>query len=191
MKHSLSDKELIAGIIKGQADCYTLLIDRYSNYAFTLAHRVLENREDAEEVAHDAFLKAFKSLEGFKMESKFTTWFYRIVVNLAISRKRKKKIQTQDITDMGANVSHYSTFSEMAHLPGQDRKHFLDKALKELNDEDRTLITLYYYKDLEMEDIAKITQLERSNLKVKIFRARKKLAGTLTRLLHNEVESIL
>lgn len=191
MKENLPDKELIAGIIAGDERCCRSLIERYSSYALTLAVRVLENREDAEEVAHDAFLKAFKSLEGFKMESKFTTWFYRIVVNLAISKKRKKKIDTREMTDRDVDLSHYSQFEEMGHLPAADRTHFIHEALGELNSEERLVISLYYFKELEMEEVSEITGIDRNNLKVKLFRARKKLAVVLTNLLNREVRDLI
>lgn len=191
MHEKLSDNELIKKIQGGDTLCYRPLIDRYRNYAFTLAYRVLDNREDAEEVAHDAFMKAFNSIKNFKMESKFTTWFYRIVVNQAISRKRKKRIQTQEISERESDLDHYSRFDDMGDMPAEDRRHFLAEAMRKLNDEERTLITLYYYKELEMDEIAEITQLDRNNLKVKLFRARKRLAASLGSILKTELKSIL
>lgn len=189
VSNKYTDLELIEQIKVGDESSYRLLIERHRNYAFTLALRVVQNKEDAEEIAHDAFLKVFKSIENFKMESKFTTWFYRIVVNMAISKRRKKKILTEEIDDV--NITGYSTFDDLGGMNQADRQFFLDKALGQLNDEERTLLTLYYFKELNLEEVEEISGIDKNNLKVKIFRARKKLASRLTHMLKNEVHSLL
>lgn len=166
-----------------------MLISRHKDYAFTLALRIVNNREDAEEVAHDAFLKAFKALDSFRMDSRFTTWFYKIVVNMAISRKRKKRLSTEEIDVY--NTGHYSTFDDTGTMHVGERKHFLNKAIALLNDEESTLITLYYMEELQMDEVSDITGIDKNNLKVKIFRARKKLAGILTQLTKGEAQSLL
>ena len=189
MVDQISDNSLIEKILGGDPSPYNLLIERHKDYAFTLALRVLNNREDAEEVAHDAFLKAFRSLSSFKMESKFTTWFYKIVVNMSISRRRKKRLDTEEI-EVG-NTTHYSSFEDLGGMPKDDRKYFIDQALEQLSDEEKILITLFYFEELSMEEVSEITGIDRNNLKVKIFRARKKMAGVLTKMLKGEVHSLL
>lgn len=185
----LSDNTIIEKIRKGDNSCFSVLISRHKDYAFTLALRVLKSREDAEEVAHDAFLKAFKALDSFRMDSKFTTWFYKIVVNMAISRGRKKKVTTEQIDVY--NTGHYSTFDEVGSMQSVERKFFLNKAIGLLNEEESLLITLYYMEELQMDEVAQITGIDKNNLKVKIFRARKKLAGILAQLTKGEAQSLL
>lgn len=189
MSNKSTDLELIEKIKEGDEASYKLLIERHQNYAFTIAVRVVQNKEDAEEIAHDAFLKAFKSINNFKMESKFTTWFYRIVVNMAISKRRKKQIQTEDIDE--SNIGHYGTFEDVDQMGADDRRFFIDKAMSYLNDEERTYLTLYYFDEMNLEEVEAITGTDKNNLKVKIFRARKKLAQKLTVLLKDEVHSLL
>ena len=189
MSDKSTDVELIEQIKEGNRASFELLIERHKNYAFTLAVRIVQNKEDAEEIAHDAFLKAFKSIGNFKMESKFTTWFYRIVVNLSISKRRKKYIDTEEIND--TNMSHYGTFDEVNEMNSADRRFFIEKAMNSLNDEARTLLTLYYFEEMSLEEVEAITGVDKNNLKVKIFRARKKLAQELTILLKDEVHSLL
>jgi len=184
-----SDLELIARIKEGNQTSFAVLIERHQNYAFTIALRIVQNREDAEEIAHDAFLKVFRSINNFRGESKFTTWFYRIVVNIAISKRRKKQLPIDDIDE--ANVSHYSTFDDLGGMNTADRHFFIHKALAQLNDEERTLLTLYYFKELSLEEIEEISEIDKNNLKVKLFRARKKMAIRLTSILKNEVYSLL
>ena len=189
MTNQISDNVLIERIIAGDKSLFGIIIERHKDYAFTLALRVLNNREDAEEVAHDAFLKALRSLSSFKMESKFTTWFYKIVVNVAISRRRKKRIDTQEIEVN--NTQHYSTFDDLGGMPLADKKFFINKAIESLKDEERVLITLFYFDEMDMEEISNITGVDKNNLKVKMFRARKKLAGLLSGMLKDEIHSLL
>ncbi len=168
-----------------------MMVDKHKDYAFTIAHRILDNREEAEEVSQDAFIKSFTSLQGFNQESKFTTWFYRIVLNMAISRQRKKKIRTEDIQANPGGLINYVSIEEYGGMAIRDRTFYLNKAMDNLSEEERLLITLYYYKELNMEEMEEITGIDKNNIKVKIFRARKKLATVLSHLLPNEVESIL
>jgi len=81
------DLQLLEAIQQGDDSAYEELINRHKNYAYTIALRILGNREEAEEVAHDAFIKVFASLDQFKKQSKFTTWLFRIVHNLSVSEK--------------------------------------------------------------------------------------------------------
>lgn len=94
---NLSDQEIIDSVRKGNSSDYSILVNRYKNKAFSMLKRMLKNDFDAEEVLQDCFLKAYKSLVNFKGESKFSTWFYRIVYNSAVtklsSQKRKQKLK--------------------------------------------------------------------------------------------------
>lgn len=191
VKETTSDIQLIEAIKAGDMSSFERLVDRHKNFAFTIADRVLQNEEDAEEVAHDAFVKLLSSIDKFKGESKFTTWFYRIVMNMAISRTRKKRIQTEDIDNRPSGIATYSSFEEFGGLNLQDRTYYLNKAINELKEEERMLIAFYYFDELDMEEIQEITKIDKRNLKVKIFRARKKLASSLKKLLPTELESIM
>ena len=187
----ISDNALIDKIKSGDMTSFELLVNRHKDFAFSIAYRVVLNEEDAEEVAHDAFIKALNSLDKFKGESKFTTWFYRVVLNMAISRQRKKRIRTEDIQDNPGGVMEYTRLDEYHGMNESDRTEFLNQAMFRLNEEERSLLSLYYFQELSMEEVEEISGIDKNNLKVKIFRARKKLAGVLSRLLPNEVESIL
>ena len=191
MKETFSDIQLIEKIKAGDMTSFEVLVNRHKNYAFTIADRILQNEEDAEEVAHDAFVKLLTSLDKFKGESKFTTWFYRIVMNMAISRTRKKKIRTEDIDNQPTGIATYSSFEEFGGLNVKDRNYYLNQAVGRLKEEERLLITLYYFDELDLDEIEEVTKIDKGNLKVKIFRARKKLAELLKKMLPSELESIL
>ncbi len=88
---NLSDLEIIESVLRGNHSDFSLLINRYKNKAFSLLKRMLKNEMEAEEVLQDCFLKAFNGLKSFKQESKFSTWFYRIVYNSALTRLSSSK----------------------------------------------------------------------------------------------------
>lgn len=191
VKENISDIQLIEKIKTGDMSSFEMLVNRHKNFAFTIADRILQNEEDAEEIAHDAFVKLLSSIDKFKGASKFTTWFYRIVMNMAISRTRKKRIRTEDIDSRPSGIAEYSSFEEFGGLNAKDRSYYLNQAMNLLKDEERLLITLYYFDELEMDEIVEVTKIDKGNLKVKIFRARKKMADVLHKMLPTELESIL
>src|ERR1700753_2173349 len=99
MQSKLSDIELIVQTLSGNQSAYADLVKRHQRYVFTLAMRFAKNREDAEEIAQDCFIKAYRSLDSFKQESKFSTWLYTIVYTTAMTTLRKKKLDTSSIDD--------------------------------------------------------------------------------------------
>lgn len=167
---------------------FTTLVDRHKAYAFTIANRIVNSTEEAEEIIQDAFVKVYRSADGFKGDAKFTTWFYRVVFNTAVSSKRKKRISTTALEDYTPTLGGYEKQDEMS---SDNRKQFLQQALEELSDEDKLIITLFYFDELSLEEMSQIMSIEKGNLKVKLFRARKKLAGELNGILKGEATSLL
>jgi RNA polymerase sigma-70 factor (ECF subfamily) len=185
------DINLLNGIRSGDKSAFKELINRHKDYAFTVAYRILNNREDAEEVAQDAFMQAFGALKSFNAESKFTTWFYRIVFNAALMQQRKNKVVSIDIETSSEAflVSHSSDSAE--DLQKNERKNAIQKALQSLSADDTAMITLFYLKELSLEEIAEITKISAETAKVKIHRARKRLAEEMKKMLNEEVQSLL
>ena len=92
MSTGLGDNEIISRVLKGEQNAYAELVNRYQAYVFTLTLRMIKSREDAEEVAQDVFIKAYRSLADFRGESKFSTWLYTITNTTCITFLRKKKL---------------------------------------------------------------------------------------------------
>ena len=92
MSTGLGDNEIISRVLKGEQNAYAELVNRYQAYVFTLVLRMIKTREDAEEVAQDVFVKAYRSLADFRGESKFSTWLYTIANTTSITFLRKKKL---------------------------------------------------------------------------------------------------
>jgi len=174
-------QQLLDKIIDGDQNAFNKLVITYKDYAFTIAYNVLGNREEAEEIAHDSFIKAYKNLKKFNRTAKFSTWLYRIVFNTAVSEKRKKKIHKDPIED-----HMYLPEDNRDQLEDQDKKYFLNEGLKNLLDEDRIVLTLFYLDDMSLEEISQVVDMKVNSIKVRLHRARKRLARELEKKLKHE-----
>ena len=176
------DHFIIDKILAGEQAVYAELVNKYKSYAFTIAQKILQNRPEAEEAAQDAFIKAYHHLAGFNRESKFSTWLYRIVFNTAISYKRKNRQQFQSIE---TTVIEYNQDAD-GMLEKMDKKKYLNQALAKLNEADRTALTLFYLEEFSLGEIAEITGMQANTAKVRIHRARQRLADELKTILNQE-----
>jgi RNA polymerase sigma-70 factor (ECF subfamily) len=171
----------------GDVNAFTYLVEKYKRPAYTFALKLLKVPEDAEETAHDAFVNAFQSLKEFRRESKFSTWLFRIIFNLAISRLRKKKLEIISIDDdksVAYNIAgHENLFNA---LTDQEQNLLVRNAVDRLPDDERVVITLFYLNDCAVKEISEITGINDSNVKVKLFRARKKLWEMLKFMQHDQ-----
>jgi RNA polymerase sigma factor (sigma-70 family) len=188
-KTSYTEEELITFIKKGESAYFRHLVDRHKSYVYTLALRVVCSHEDAQEVAQDSFIKAYNNISSFKGDAKFSTWLYRIVFNTAISKKRKKRLPETDI-EKASGVLDADGMNSSELLSQKERRAWVNKAIERLPEDDAFLITLYYFQELTLEEIEKITGFAPNNVKVKIFRARKKLAEWLGKCLQEEITSL-
>ena len=181
------DKWYITRVLDGDANAFSHLIDRYKDMVYTLAYKMMRNHEEAEELAQDAFVKAYQSLKSFRGSSKFSTWLYKITYNSAISRLRKNRPDQYSIDESDYLANEYAeTRNGFEELVLAERKRMLNRSLKELDGEEEFLITLYYYEEKKLEEIADITGLTKNNVKVKLFRARKRLLSLLERYMEKE-----
>jgi RNA polymerase sigma factor (sigma-70 family) len=170
------DSYYIERVLTGDVPAYAPLVAKHKNLVFSIVLKILNNREDAEEIAQDVFLKAYQSLKTFEKKSKFSTWLYRIAYNTAISKTRKKKTEFVPLEE--SFVSNYSTDEiqpTMDLLEENEKQVLLDRALKNLPDEDNLLITLFYKAENSVEDIIYITGLTATNVKVRLHRIRRKI----------------
>ena len=186
------DNKCIEKVLAGDRNAYAILVDRYKDMVFSLALRMVRNREEAEEIAQDAFVKAFIALGSFKRKSKFSTWLYKIVYNTAISSLRKREVEKVDMDDGNLPDTEFADSRGVyASLNNEERKRFIEEALEKLDEEERFLIIMYYYEERELDDIAIITGLSKSNVKVRLFRTRKKMLIYLKSYLKEETYSLL
>ena len=186
------DKHYIGRILKGESNAYAFLVNKYKSMAYSLALKLVKNREDAEEIAQDAFIKAYQSLAQYRGTARFSTWLYRIVYNSAISHIRRSSAELVSLEDSGFAEKESSEINDAYfRLKEQERKKFLDLALEKLDPDENFLITLYYYNENDLDEIHQITGLTKNNVKVKIFRARQKMMIMLKEYLDEELKMIL
>jgi RNA polymerase sigma-70 factor (ECF subfamily) len=186
------DSLYLEQIRNGNTNAYAMLINKHKTMAFNVALRITRNREDAEEVIQDAFLKVYYSLKDFEGKSKFSTWLYKIVYNQAISKIRKKSIAQSDINEEIINNFTVGNISrDLNYLASEDQTKYINLALSKLPEEDSAIVTLFYLNESSIEEVSEITGLSESNVKVKLHRSRKKMYEELKQLLNNEVNTLL
>ena len=160
----------------GNINAFTYIVDRHKDKAFNLAFRISCSREEAEEITQDAFLKAYRALGSFKRKSSFSTWLYRIVYNTAVSHVRIKKKDTLSLEDFTADATDFTgTATSEEEAESEYRRSLIDFAFQKISEEERSIITLHYYEEMSTEEISEVTGMSRSNVKVKLFRARQKM----------------
>ena len=187
-----TDEYYIREILKGDSGSFSQLVEKYSHLAFSLSMKILNQREDAEEAAQDAFIKAYNSLSSFQSSSTFKTWFFRIVYNTSISKLRTRKnieVKFEDIKISDTEIQ--ATENAIGKLNTDDRQRYIQVGLERLEPDERALLKLYYYDDFSMDEVSVITGLTVTNVKVKIHRSRKKLLQELKTVLKDEIISIL
>ena len=175
-----TDEYYIREILKGDSGSFSQLVEKYNHLAFSLSMKLLNHREDAEEAAQDAFIKAYNSLSSFQNGSTFKTWFFRIVYNTSISRLRTRKNREVNIDEVKISDSEILiTENAVDQLNTLDRQKYLKMGLERLSHEEQALLEMYYYDDFSMDEISAIAGLTVTNVKVRIHRSRKKLLQEL------------
>ncbi|NAS11842.1 RNA polymerase sigma factor [Poritiphilus flavus] len=182
------DQHYIERALNGDTRAYAVLIDRYKHMVYTMAAQIVKNNEDAEEVAQDVFLKAFKALNSYKGDAKFSTWLYKIAYyrSLDYLKKKQRRISTTTI-DVSREYSISALDSEMDDMEVQERQQMVKKAIQQLPEDDGVLITLHYYEELSLKEISEIMGNSPNALKVRLHRARKKLADLLKSTVEPEI----
>lgn len=186
-----SDLILVQRAKENYSPAVAELIDRHKGMVYTIAQKVLKDRDEAEEVAQEAFVKAFTKLNLFRMDCSFSSWLYRIAYNTAISRTREKKREQEYQQETAATESFEQQAKAFSTLEQDDRKRYLNQAMQQLDSDDSLILILFYYDGKSLEEISQITGYSDSNAKVRLYRARKKLHEELEKILRNETKTLL
>jgi len=187
MEKDLEDIHWIDEVLEGKTEAYAQVVDKYKDRVFALATSMLKQREEAEEVAQDVFVKIFKALPKFQRKAKFSTWMYRIAYNECVSRLRKQKIHQVSVENISTKDLLPFTEENEERQEAERRSSLLNKALLDLSQADRGLVHLYYFENLSVEDITHASGLSASNVKTKLFRIRKKLHDVLMPQMQGEL----
>jgi RNA polymerase sigma factor (sigma-70 family) len=186
------EDQIINRILKGDQSAFALLVEKYQNYVFTLVLRFTESREDAEEIAQDVFVKAYRSLADFRGDSKFSTWLFTITRTTCLSFLRKKKLDTisLDSEKSGIQVENRESGFSANVIEQKSRHAMLNQAIGMLSPDDTQVLTLFYKGDQTLEEIGKIMRLDPNTVKVKLHRARQRLREKLEKHFSHEVREI-
>ena len=187
------DNEIINRVLQGEQALYAQLVKRYQPFVFTIVLRYTANREDAEEIAQDVFVKAYRSLADFRGESKFSTWLYTIVTTTCITFLRKKKVpvhslDTEQVFDLADNQN--SSF-KANQVEQKSKVQVLNEALRLLSIDDARILTLFYQAEQSLEEIGLILGVEPNTAKVKLHRARQRLKEKMEKHFTEEVKDMV
>ena len=177
---SRTDEEIIESVKKGNTSDYSILVDRYKNKAFTMLKRMLGNEFDAEEVLMDCYMKAYRNLNNFKFESKFSTWFYKITYNTALTKLSgtKRKIENEMISV--EDIKNLVVQSPSDDFINKDISETIKKIIGELPLKNSAVLTMFYIEEMNINEIAEVMGISVSNVKVILHRSRIILRDIIT-----------
>jgi RNA polymerase sigma factor (sigma-70 family) len=188
MRH-LNDLEIIDSINRGNVSDFSLLVDRYKDRAYSLLKRLLKNEMDAEEALQDSFLKAYNALNGFRKDSQFSTWFYKIVYNtgLTVISSKKRKIE-QEMSSID-NEFEIGAYDDEVYSTTDNARQYILKIVDKLPVRGALVVILFYMDGMSLNEISQVLGTSLVNTKVLLHRSRNALKSLL--LKHNYQEEML
>ena len=192
MQTGPNDNEILSRVLQGDQQAYAEIVKRYQSFVFTIALRYTPNREDAEEIAQDSFIKAYRSLADFRGDSKFSTWLYTIVTTTSLTFLRKKKIDVQSLDNekVFEAADNQDSGFRANQVEQKSRINMVNKAIGLLSPEDAQVITLFYKGEQSLEEIGQILGLEANTVKVRLHRARQRLKDKMEKHFAAEVSDL-
>ncbi len=167
-------KQLIIDAQKGDSHSFHQLVALHDEKIMVLAYQLMKNKQDAEDLYQEAFVKAYKNIHSFRFESSFYTWLYRITVNTALNMKRKmsRMYIKEPIEDYDPVENIHEPTS--THKQGEINRA-IKAATEELPEKQRTVFILKYLQDMKIKDIAAIMDIGEGTVKKYLFRAMEKM----------------
>lgn len=195
MHANTTDAELVRAAKGGDLEAFEELTTRHERQIYSLAHRILQNPHDAEDVTQQAFLSAVEHLAKFREESSFATWLYRIATFAALKIIRKRKgldtVSLEEATEAredGDSIPHPEYIADWKQSPEQlvernETRRLLEEALAQLDEKHRVVFLLRDVEGLSVKETAEALGLTEANVKMRLLRARLQLREHLTRVL--------
>jgi len=189
MHAGMDDIEIINQVLQGDQQSFEELIKRYQHFVFTIALRYTRNREDAEEIAQDVFVKAYRSLADFRRDAKFSTWLCTIAMNTTKTFLRKVKPRMDPLDPATVHAQHTGYGANPTEK--RSTQLLVNHVIGLLSADDATIITLFYKAEQSIEEIGVIMGLTANAVKVKLHRARLRLKEKLELYFADEIKEIL
>ncbi len=191
MLNSVMDEaELLRSILEGSEDAFRVLVERYQDRLYALAHRVLGNRLDAEEVVQETFLRAFRNLVHFQAGSSLYTWLYRIALNAAVDlskRQRRRRHVSLDDGEAPLKRTIAGKSPDPSDAPVREEiAHLVREGVDQLPDAYRQILILREYSEMSYEQLGEVLRLPKGTVESRLFRARMKLKDWLVQRLADQ-----
>ena len=181
------EKTLIEKSRRGDAAAFDKLVRGYERTIYNTAYRLSGSYDDASDISQEAFVRAWNNLKSFRGDSAFSTWMHRIVTNVFLDDRKKKRSRPTRSLDEVMDLDESSVTRQFEDpspspqylLEGEERQHFLQQAINQLSEAQRVMVVLYHVQGLSYEEIAEITQLPMGTVKSRLNRARLALRDLL------------
>src|SRR5437763_6549854 len=183
----ITDAAIVAQVLAGDREAFRLLVERHTRSIYSVAYRMTENQQDAEEIVQETFLRAYKSLGRFELRSSFSTWLYRIAVNRSLDfLKAKKMNSSQQISESPGSEENDRAIQLPVTAPGPERlllsaeaREKIARAMELLTPAERGAFTMRHMEGKTIEEISKTLNVRTSAAKNSVFRAVQKLRQQL------------
>ncbi len=187
MNHQ-SDQYYINQVLEGRVNAFSVLVERYQSLVYTVVYRMMKNKEQAEEVAQDCFIKAYQSLNKYRGEAKFSTWLYTIAYRKSLDAiKASKRIMTSELIEEINEGEIELVTDALSYLEAKERKEIISDSIMKLSEDEAAIVTLYYFDEKSIKEIVEVVGLTADNVKIKLYRSRKKLYSILYHHISPEI----
>jgi RNA polymerase sigma factor (sigma-70 family) len=182
-----NERQVVSSILRGDMRAFDLLVEQYERLVFHVVNRLINEREDKEDVCQEVFIKVHKSLPGFQFQSKLSTWIARIAYFTAINHLKRNK--TEQMASISADVEnyHFTNNNPEQLLTKKEIGVYIDKLIAQLPEKYRIVITLYHLNEFSCLEIEEITGMPEGTVKNYLFRARKLLKEKIQVYLKSEM----
>ncbi len=177
-----SDWHDVAAALQGDQMAYAQLMRRYQNMVYSVVFRALRNTDEAQEATQDTFIKAFRYLANWRGECKFSTWLYRVAQTTVCDYHRRRSAAKRTgimVSESVLEVVPSGTASAYDEFVAYERREHIQRAMRRLLNEDRVILNLYYFENMTLNDICTLKNMEMSNAKSRLCRARQRLGAVL------------
>ncbi|WP_442603252.1 RNA polymerase sigma factor [Paenibacillus sp. KN14-4R] len=169
----LTDEQLIQSIRQGHIDAYRDLVDRHKGLIFNYIYQMVGQRETAEDLAQEVFIKVFRNLSHFRGDSKFTTWIFRLTVNVVTDyRRSQKRKPLQIMLDKIKDWWRDDSLGPEGIMIKQEQQDAVHSLLAELPDKYQHILFLYHFKEMSYQEIAEITNLPIKTVETRLYRGK-------------------
>lgn len=169
----MDERQRIQQVLSGNTSAFTYFVETYQDMAFTIAYRICDNMQDAEDVVQESFVKAYRNLHAYRGDSKFSTWLYRIVYNVAVTHAKSRLRLSEHEKEIDDASLFSQTDLQLSPETIDEQREIVAHVLDLMPKDDALILTLYYMEDNSVKEIANIIGLNEPNVKVKLHRARK------------------